>query len=537
MSAVACLMTFSTAALLATRRHLRHPLLPKLTRTMCTAAATTRPRRDISMSQAQPSQDKDGETGLMDFKPRTRSDMQLDYLDLTFLGTSSGAPSATRNQQSLALQMLGETWLLDCGEAAQHRLMRTTTSAPSIRRIFISHLHGDHVFGLPGMLCAIATGYGGGTSSSEALGHTSADEVDDAQPVIIYGPQGLRAFLRASLGNAYATLGSMKLQINELVGLRAIEHQGMRPHCTVSEPLSSEVEGESIEPDADGVWRLPMDEHAPPLTIEALELDHSVPTVGWVLTERSRPGKLDPSVIPILKKHSIRLTQLKSFKLGVPIELPDGTVLEPSQYVGKATSRKLAILSDMRALKEPAVAEAVLSGANLLVHEATNACTNSDELNGVSPKKVERTARKHGHSTPQMAAALARRVKAQHLLLTHFSVRYVGDSTPHAVRTMDEVRALAEQLFGAGRVTAAVDLMTVRMFIDGTLQVNFPRFSEATVPVFVPHANVRPQVGLVGGSNATRPAARDGSSRLREPNRGTREQRGSHEEVDTGGRA
>jgi hypothetical protein len=48
---------------------------------------------------------------------------------------------------------------------------------------------------------------------------------------------------------------------------------------------------------------------------------------------------------------------------------------------------------------------------------------------------------------------------------------------------------------------------------------------------------VRPQVGLVGGSNATRPAARDGSSRLREPNRGTREQRGSHEEVDTGGRA
>jgi hypothetical protein len=101
---------------------------------MCTAAATTRPRRDISMSQAQPSQDKDGETGLMDFKPRTRSDMQLDYLDLTFLGTSSGAPSATRNQQSLALQMLGETWLFDCGDAAQHRLMRTTTSAPSIRR-------------------------------------------------------------------------------------------------------------------------------------------------------------------------------------------------------------------------------------------------------------------------------------------------------------------------------------------------------------------------------------------------------------------
>lgn len=248
------------------------------------------------------------------------SRVRIDYFDLTFLGTASGAPSATRCQQSLALQMVGETWLFDCGEAAQHRLMRTTFTAPSIRRIFISHLHGDHVFGLPGMLCAIALGYGGGTSTSDAMGFTPSDHCGHAAPVIIYGPQGLRAFLRATLGNAYATLGNMKVQINELVGLRAIEREGMRPHCAVSEPLTSEVAGNSIEPDADGVWRLPMDAGGLPLTVEAIELDHSVPTIGWVVTELPRPGKLDTAVVPILQKHGIQLEQLRTFKEGVPIE-------------------------------------------------------------------------------------------------------------------------------------------------------------------------------------------------------------------------
>lgn len=59
------------------------------------------------------------------------------------------------------------------------------------------------------------------------------------------------------------------------------------------------------------------------------------------------------------RQHSVGLNLLRDFKLGVPIELPDGTVLQPSDYVEQPTQRKLAILSDMRGFKEPAVAEKV----------------------------------------------------------------------------------------------------------------------------------------------------------------------------------
>ena len=57
---------------------------------------------------------------------------------------------------ALALRLEDETWLFDCGEATQHRMDHSSVSAADISRIFVSHLHGDHVFGLPGLLCNIA---------------------------------------------------------------------------------------------------------------------------------------------------------------------------------------------------------------------------------------------------------------------------------------------------------------------------------------------------------------------------------------------
>lgn len=303
------------------------------------------------------------------FPSHMRKFMRIDEIDLVFLGTSSGAPSRSRNQQSLAMSLLGETWLFDCGEAAQHRMQLTTLTPPDVKRIFVSHLHGDHVFGLPGMLCAMSIAYDGG----EGGGRSSAEShrnVRSREPIQIYGPQGLRAFLRAVLGNAYATLGEMKIQIHELVGLRAIERQGMVPHCSVSRPLPSEVPGETVEPGVDGLWRLPLGDDPPRLTIEAVELDHTVPTVGWVITETPRPGKLNADEIkPVLEQHGINKRMLKSFKLGIPIDLPDGTQLVPEDFMAPATQRKIAILSDMRAPKENAVFEPLLRDATLLVHE------------------------------------------------------------------------------------------------------------------------------------------------------------------------
>ena len=244
----------------------------------------------------------------------------VDAIELTFLGTSSGAPSMSRNQQALAVQMGGDTWLFDCGEATQHRIMQTALSPPSIRRIFISHMHGDHVFGLPGLLCNIAASHVpqdgvhearvDGRARSSAT-HGTADDV-----IVIVGPPGLRAWLRATLGNAYATLGGMKLQVHELMGLRATSRGPvwLRPPVVVDRQLPYELAGQSLEPSSDGTWTVPLRNDEPPITVTALELDHTVPTVGWVLTEKPRPAQ--------------------------------------------AGTLKLAILSDMRGLKDPSAGAA-----------------------------------------------------------------------------------------------------------------------------------------------------------------------------------
>lgn len=182
---------------------------------------------------------------------KAEDNRRLDTVELTFFGTSSGAPTSTRNQQGLGVRLGGETWLFDCGEATQHRMMETLVMPSQVRRIFISHLHGDHIFGLPGLLCRLAT----------SLPVGSGDTL-----LQIVGPPGLRAFLRVVIGNSYATLKAgndrLRLQIHELGGMSALKgsssSKGSPAYSSQDmRPLPSEVEGELLLPDTDGSWPVP----------------------------------------------------------------------------------------------------------------------------------------------------------------------------------------------------------------------------------------------------------------------------------------
>jgi ribonuclease Z len=102
-------------------------------------------------------------------------------VQITFLGTSSGVPTRSRNVSGVAMRLpqRAEVWLFDCGEGTQHQFLRSDLKVSQIRRIFITHTHGDHIFGLMGLLASI--GLAGNPSRID-----------------IYGPTGLEDYLRAS---------------------------------------------------------------------------------------------------------------------------------------------------------------------------------------------------------------------------------------------------------------------------------------------------------------------------------------------------
>lgn len=100
-------------------------------------------------------------------------------MQFQFLGTSSGTPTKTRNVSGLALRSPGASqWcLVDCGEGTQHRILHTSFSLRSLRTIFITHIHGDHCYGLPGLLA-------------------SAGMLNRTEPLCIVGPPAVEQFVR-----------------------------------------------------------------------------------------------------------------------------------------------------------------------------------------------------------------------------------------------------------------------------------------------------------------------------------------------------
>ncbi|KAI9448103.1 beta-lactamase-like protein [Lactarius indigo] len=389
----------------------------------------------------------------------------MSNINITFLGTASAQPSRTRNHSALALRLDGDVWLFDCGEGTQHQIQKSAVKMGRISKIFITHTHGDHIFGLLPLLASRLNGAGG--MIDEALDPRALGVLDDAevrcaldnnpQPLEIYGPSGTRAYVRTGLVYTH-TLLSAPYVVHEL------QFPNDQPDTLAPLPRhSAELPGRDIQ-QVDGTW--PDVFRNANFSVSAAPIMHSVPCVGYVITEAPVPGKIDPKqYVPHLKRTGTPMSAMRRLQEGESVQLSDGMVLQgPSKRPG----RKITILGDTY---DPSPIAELAMCTDLLIHEATNA-----HLPGIDPETkagdthdiVEQRSKSRGHSTPQMAALFAERIDARKLVLNHFSSRYAGeydlvtqhgDQRPMAKEIMEAIRTSAQSYFN-GPVICARDFMS-----------------------------------------------------------------------------
>ncbi|RDB22749.1 Zinc phosphodiesterase ELAC protein 1 [Hypsizygus marmoreus] len=371
-------------------------------------------------------------------------------INITFLGTASAQPSSTRNHSSLALHLGRDVWLFDCGEATQHQIQKSGVKMGKIEKIFITHTHGDHIFGLIPLLASCMNGAGG---TAEGVDDPRTEVNMEEKPLEIYGPLGTRAYVRNGISLTHTLLGSPYV-VHELRSVSDPQHGDFTSLGHLPFELPS---GRNI-PQVDGVWTDIFKDDI--VSVSAAPIHHSIPCLGFVVTEAPVPGRIDPKkYIPDIKRTNTPMTVMRRLQQGESVQLSDGTVIHgPPRRRG----RKVAILGDTF---DPSPIIPLALDADLLVHEATNA-----HLPGADPatkdsdtyETVEARAKSRGHSTPQMAGTFAKRIRARSLVLNHFSPRYPGGDTEEAIGIMRVIADLATKEYGK-KVRCAKDLMTIEV--------------------------------------------------------------------------
>ncbi len=232
---------------------------------------------------------------------------------IQFLGTSAGSPSINRNVSSIALIFnndIYEVWLFDCGESTQHQILHTSIKLSKIRKIFITHMHGDHIFGLPGLL-------------------TSRSINKSKNMLEIYGCKGIKYYIEMSLKMSNSCI-KFPLNIIEI------------------------CEGEIFN---NGKFR-----------VKSFLLNHSLECYGFRIEESNKLGHLN--VNKLISDGIYPGPIYKYLKLGKKVFLNDGKLIDGKKYLGPDIKGKnIVIFGDTAPIKGNKFS--CLFNVDLLVHEST----------------------------------------------------------------------------------------------------------------------------------------------------------------------
>lgn len=256
---------------------------------------------------------------------------------VTFLGTGGAVPTTERNVSALAIQREGDRLLFDCGEGTQRQMMRYSTGF-AVSDVFLTHIHGDHVLGLPGLV-------------------QTWEFNDREDPLTVHVPAGAERPIDRLL-SATGNEPSFPLDITEIspgeVALRAEEYE-----------------------------------------VRAFETDHRGRSVGFTLVEDERKGRFDRERAEELGVPAGPM--FSTLHEGEAVELDDGTVIHPEQVVGPARPGRHVVYTGDTRPTDTTVAAA--RDADLLVHEATFATDRRDravETGHSTARQAARIARRAG---------------------------------------------------------------------------------------------------------------------------------------------
>ncbi len=231
--------------------------------------------------------------------------------DITVLGTSSATPTKDRNPSAQYVRLDKHVFLFDCGEATQNQLLRSGLKLQKIRYVLITHLHGDHYFGLPGLI-------------------TSMSLFNRSEPLTLIGPAPLWEFLQNIIKEGGGELSY------------SIDFIATNPN---------EVETVLEVPD---------------FSITSIPLRHRVPCTGFVLREKGPLRKIN---VDACIEQGVPISQYESLKTGIDFYSDSGRQVPNELLTFPAPSlRSFAYITDT--IYDPAVIPHI-QGVNLLYHEST----------------------------------------------------------------------------------------------------------------------------------------------------------------------